>query len=202
MIKLSFPLIVEGKYDKITLENAVETLIITTNGFSVFKDKEKCRLIKSVAEKCGGIIVMTDSDNAGNMIRAYLKNIIGDKAQIINVYVPSIKGKEKRKPKASKEGVLGVEGMGKQIIIDALKKSGVDGSYSEKKGKRITKTDMFLFGLSGCEDASEKRKNFLNFLELPQNLSSSAALDIFNTYFSYEEFGEMVKKWQKLQTKN
>ena len=202
MIKLSFPLIVEGKYDKITLGNVVDTLIITTNGFSVFRHKEKCELIKSVAEKCGGIIVMTDSDSAGNMIRAHLKNIIGSKAQIINVYVPRIEGKEKRKPKGSKEGILGVEGMQRQILIEALEKSGAINPKEHKDGRKITKTDMFLYGLSGCADATENRKSLLKYLELPQNLSSNATLDILNTYFSYEEFGEMIEKWQKKETKN
>lgn len=202
MIKLSFPLIVEGKYDKITLDNVVDALIITTNGFSFFRDKEKCALIRSVAEKCGGVIVMTDSDNAGNMIRAHLKNIIGDKANIINVYVPAIKGKEKRKDKSSKEGFLGVEGMQKQVIIEALEKSGAINTEVSERERKITKTDMFVSGLSGGEGAAEKRKSLLRFLELPQNLSSSALLDILNTYFSYDEFGEMIKKWQKEETKN
>lgn len=202
MIKLSFPLIVEGKYDKITLENIVDTLIITTNGFAVFRDKEKCALIRTVSEKCGGVIIMADSDNAGNMIRAHLKNIIGDKAKIINVYVPSIKGKEKRKTKESKEGFLGVEGMEKQVIIDALKKSGAVTDEIKERERKITKTDMFLCGLSGGNDSSYKRKELLKYIGLPQNLSSSALLDILNTYFSYEEFKEMIEKWQKKETKN
>ncbi len=202
MIKLKYPLIVEGKYDKITLVNVVDTLIITTNGFSLFKDRDKCELIRKTAEKCGGIIVLTDSDSAGNMIRAYLKNIISDKEKIINVYVPCIKGKEKRKPKASKEGVLGVEGMEKQVIIEALTKSGAICSNSQKDGRKITKTDMFLCGLSGGNGAAEKRKNLLGYLKLPQNLSSNATLDILNTYFSYEEFVEMIEKWQEKEIKN
>ena len=202
MIKLSFPLIVEGKYDKITLENIVDTLIITTNGFAIFKDKEKSALIRNVSEKCGGVIVMSDSDNAGNMIRAYLKNIIGDKAKIINVYVPSIKGREKRKTKESKEGLLGVEGMQKQVIIEALEKSGAISEVTRQYDRRITKTDMFLCGLSGGADSSLKRKKLLKALSLPQNLSSNALLDIINTYFSYEEFKEMITKWQKEETEN
>lgn len=202
MIKLSFPLIVEGKYDKITLENIVDTLIITTDGFSVFRDTEKCALIRNVAEKCGGVIVMSDSDNAGNMIRAHLKNIIGDKAKVINVYVPSIKGKEKRKTKESKEGFLGVEGMEKQVIIEALQKSGAVSGEIKERERKITKTDMFLCGLSGGVDSHDKRKELLKFIGLPQNLSSNALLDILNTYFSYEEFKEMIEKWQKKETKN
>ncbi len=202
MISLRYPVIVEGKYDKITLENIAETLIISTNGFGIFKDREKCALIKSVAEKCGGVIVLTDSDSAGNMIRAHLKNIIGGSAEIINVYVPCIKGKEKRKIKASKEGFLGVEGMKKDIIISALQKSGLLAQEKSSNERKITKTDMFLFGLSGKADSALKRKQLLEFLELPQNLSSNAALDIFNTYFSYTEFSEVIKKWQNGQIKS
>lgn len=202
MIKLKYPVIVEGKYDKITLENIVETLIISTNGFGIFKDHEKCALIKGLAEKCGGVIVLTDSDNAGNMIRAHLKNIIGSSAEIINVYVPCIKGKEKRKSKASKEGFLGVEGMQKEVILSALNKSGLLSQEKSDDGRKITKTDMFLFGLSGKADSAIKRKQLLEYLGLPQNLSSNAALDIFNTYFSYTEFSEVIKKWQNGQTKS
>ncbi|MBR4122932.1 MAG: DUF4093 domain-containing protein [Clostridia bacterium] len=202
MISLKYPVIVEGKYDKITLENIVETLIISTNGFGIFKDREKCALIKGVAEKCGGIIVLTDSDSAGNLIRAHLKNIIGGNALIVNVYVPCVKGKEKRKDKASKEGFLGVEGMQKEVILSAFEKSGLLKNEKTNDDRKITKTDMFLFGLSGKEDSVLKRKQLLEYLELPQNLSSNAALDIFNTYFSYTEFSEVIKKWQNAQTKS
>ncbi len=202
MISLKYPVIVEGKYDKITLENIIETLIVSTNGFSIFKDREKCALIKRLAEKSGGIIVLTDSDSAGNMIRAHLKNIISDSAEIINVYVPCIKGKEKRKDKASKEGFLGVEGMPKEVILSALNKSGLLSQENSSNERKITKTDMFLFGLSGKSNSALKRKQLLEYLELPQNLSSNAALDIFNAYFSYTEFSEVIKKWQKGQIKN
>lgn len=202
MIKLKYPVIVEGKYDKITLENVVETLIISTNGFCIFKDREKCALIKSLAQKCGGIIVLTDSDNAGNMIRAHLKNIIASSAEIINVYVPCIAGKEKRKCKASKEGLLGVEGMKKDVIISAFKKSGLLSQEKISEERKIAKTDMFIWGLSGKEDSALKRRQLLEYLELPQGLSSSASLDIFNTYFSYTEFLEVIEKWQNGQTKS
>ena len=155
MIKIKKPIIVEGKYDKITLENTVDALIIPTNGFGIFKDKEKCRLIRLLAEKNGGIIVMTDSDSAGSVIRAYLKNIVG-KQPIINVYVPCLKGKEKRKAQVSKEGLLGVEGMNKQTILEALKRSGVTEEITTER-KVITKTDLFSLGLSGTEKSGENR---------------------------------------------
>lgn len=186
MIKLECPVIVEGKYDKITLENVIDALIIPTNGFSVFKDKEKRDLIRLLAKE-KGVIVMTDSDNAGNLIRSYIKKIVGD-SKIINVYVPALSGKEKRKTKASKEGLLGVEGMTPEIIEKALEKSGVFGREVAAKRRKITKNDMYLLGLSGRENSSIKRKQLLKKLELPQSLSSSAMLDILNTLYTYEEF--------------
>ena len=192
MIKLNMPIIVEGKYDKITLENVVDTLIITTNGFRIFKDKQKCELIRMFAKR-QGIIVLTDSDSAGNMIRAHIKNIVAG-GKIINVYVPQLKGKEKRKSSLSKEGFLGVEGLSKQVLIEALEKSGVTDFKTEKPTVKITKTDMFSNGLSGTENATENRKILLNFLNLPDNLSANATLDVLNTLLSKEEFEKAVEE--------
>lgn len=185
------PVIVEGRYDKKTLENIVDTLIIATDGFSVFKDRQKCALIRSLAEK-NGIIIMTDSDSAGAVIRSYLKKIAGS-ARIVNVYVPCIKGKEKRKPSPSKEGFLGVEGMTEEVILQALEKSGITGSAQLREKKRITKNDMYLFGLSGRKDSSLKRKELLKRLGLPENLSPSAMLDVINDMYGYEQFAEVIK---------
>lgn len=194
MIRLEQPVIVEGKYDKITLENVIDALIIPTNGFAIFKDTEKCDLIRQLAGR-SGIIVMTDSDSAGALIRSYIKNIAGD-AEIINVYIPRLSGKEKRKTAPSKEGLLGVEGMNPDVILAALQKSGVFAQKTEKARRKITKTDMFTVGLSGGEDSSEKRREFLRFTSLPENLSPNAMLDILNTIYTYEQFIEAVEKWQ------
>ena len=194
MIKLKQPVIVEGKYDKITLENVIDALIITTNGFGIFKDREKCDMIRSLAKE-NGVIVMTDSDSAGAVIRSYLKKIIGD-CEIINVYVPQLKGKEKRKSAASKEGFLGVEGMSPENIEKAFIKSGV--LFEKDKNRiKITKADMFKYGLSGASDSKEKRKSFLSFLSLPENLSPSAMLDVLNNMFTVKEFEEKTVLWQK-----
>lgn len=190
MIKLKMPVIVEGKYDKITLENVVDALIIPTNGFGIFKDAEKCSLIKTFAER-EGVIVLTDSDNAGNMIRAHIKNI-AQNGNVINVYVPQLKGKEKRKSAPSKEGFLGVEGISKEVLENAFLQSGVAIQNTEKNKKRITKTDMFSHGLSGTENAAENRKRLLKHLNLPQNLSANAMLDVINTLLDYEEFEKAV----------
>ena len=190
LIKLESPVIVEGKYDKITLENVIDALIIPTNGFSLFKDKEKCQMIRLLAEK-KGVIVITDSDSAGNMLRAYIKNIVGD-SKITNVYIPQIKGKEKRKKGPSKEGFLGVEGMSREIIEKALEKSGVLGRVTPESARKITKTDLYVMGLSGGENSSDKRQKLLRKLYLPLNLSPNAMLDILNTLMTYEEFCEVA----------
>lgn len=200
LIKLDKPIIVEGKYDKITLENIVDTLIIATDGFRIFKDKDKCEMIKTLAQKFG-VIVLTDSDSAGNMIRGYIKKIAGD-CEIINVYVPRISGKEKRKEKGSKEGILGVEGMTADILTEAFSKCGVFGKCVAKKSKKITKCDLFTYGLSGGENSSEKRISFLKYISLPENLSSSAMLDVLNTIFDFNEFCEVVKKWRAKEMEN
>lgn len=191
MIKLDRPVIVEGKYDKITLENVIDALIIPTDGFGIFKNREKIEMIRALS-KDKGVIVMTDSDSAGAVIRAYLKKVLGD-TEIINVYVPALGGKERRKAKYSKEGLLGVEGMSPEIIADALKKSGAAVERAPEK-RKITKTDMFTAGLSGREDSAAARRDFLRFLGLPQSLSSSAMLDVINNMMTYEEFTEKVRQ--------
>ncbi len=193
LIKLDRPVIVEGKYDKITLENVVDALIIPTDGFRIFKNKEKCDMIRRLATE-KGVIVLTDSDSAGAMIRSYLKKIIGDK-KIINVYVPELCGKEKRKTKPSNEGLLGVEGMSREVIEKALLRSGVTTVKSESTPK-VTKTDMFLYGLSGSSDSRLKRQSLLRFLDLPQTLSPAAMLDVINNMYTKEEFKEKIALWQ------
>ncbi len=200
LIKLTQPIIVEGKYDKITLENIVDTLIITTNGFGIFRNKEKCELIRTLAQR-DGVIVMTDSDSAGNLIRSHIKNIVNG-GKIINICIPQIKGKEKRKTAPSKEGFLGVEGMTRQIVENALEKSGVLCREIETSSPKISKTDMFFWGLSGTENSSKKRQQMLEFLSLPTNLSPNIMLDVINTLFTKKEFERAITACQNLQDKN
>ena len=195
MIRLDRPVIVEGKYDRITLENVIDALIIPTDGFRIFKSPEKAALIRAAAQKDKGVIVMTDSDSAGAVIRAYLKKLLGN-TEIINVYVPALKGKERRKAKYSKEGLLGVEGMSPEVIAEALQRCGVSAERSAER-KKITKSDMFSSGLSGRANSADMRRDFLSFLGLPQTLSSSAMLDVMNNMMNYEEFFEKVSLWQK-----
>lgn len=198
MIKLGEAVIVEGKYDKIKLSNFIDAVIVPTNGFSVFKDKEKIKYIRLLARK-KGLIIITDSDSAGMQIRSYLKKICGTET-IKNVYIPQIKGKEKRKNAPSKEGYLGVEGMDEAVITDALKKSGIICKKCSAH-KPITKQDLYIYGLSGCVDSRQKRESFAKFSELPVGMSSSAFCDAVNAIYEYDEFLKAVEKWQSEEVK-
>ena len=193
MIKLGPVILVEGKYDKIKLSGILDTIIIETDGFAIFKDKEKQQLIRFLAEK-RGIVIMTDSDSAGFKIRSFIKNITKND-NVKNVYIPDIYGKEKRKTEMSKEGKLGVEGMETQIIMNALEKAGVLYSENKKReGREITHTDFFEDGISGGENSSAIRKAFARKLNLPEKISSSALLKIINSYMTYEEYKAVVEK--------
>ncbi len=195
MIKLEQAVIVEGKYDKIKLSSIIDALIIPTNGFNIFKDTERLELIRHYA-KTSGIIIMTDSDSAGFTIRNHIKGAIKN-GKIINVYIPDIFGKEKRKVKPSAEGKLGVEGVDKEIILAALKKAGVTavGTDEADKKPKITKTDLYMLGLSGGQNSSERRKKLLRYLKLPQLLSTNSMLEVLNTMLSIQELEEIVNKF-------
>lgn len=200
MIKLKQTVIVEGKYDKIRLSNIIDATVITTDGFGIFKDKDRCSLIKMLAEKCG-IIILTDSDRAGQLIRKHIEKI-ASKGEIINVYLPQIAGKEKRKTKPSAEGNLGVEGTDDKIILDALVRAGVMGKVSEKTEKKITKTDLFNSGLSGTDGSAEKRRSFCRFLRLPDFLTANSLLDALNSLYGYDDFIKEVEKWKAEEAQN
>ncbi|HCA54968.1 MAG TPA: DUF4093 domain-containing protein, partial [Ruminococcaceae bacterium] len=155
MITIKEAVIVEGKYDKIKLSNFIDGLIITTEGFGVFKDKEKQQLIRHLA-KVRGLLVLTDSDGAGFVIRSFLKGIVPPE-QVKNAYIPDIFGKEKRKASPSKEGKLGVEGLSEEILSQAISRSGATCTITDSVQKSvdaITKADLFLLGLSGCDNAA------------------------------------------------
>lgn len=184
MIKIDLPIIVEGKYDKIKLSSFIEATIITTDGFGIFKSKEKVKLIKKLAEK-NGIIVLTDSDSAGSIIRSYLKNIIGDE-KIYNVFLPQIKGKEKRKSKESSEGYLGVEGTEKEIIIKALNRfCGKD--INAVKENEITKAFLVSAGLSGGKNSKSLRNELLKRLNLPTAIAPNTLVKVLNQISSKEQ---------------
>lgn len=200
LIKLSKAVIVEGKYDKIRLENILDATIITTNGFGVFKDKEKRELIKLLAKKCG-IVILTDSDNAGQIIRKAVEKII-PKEQYVSVYLPSILGKEKRKIAPSSEGLLGVEGTDDAVILEALSRAGVIGKKSEKQGRKITKVDLFNIGVSGGEGSKEKRASLCKFLKLPESLPANSLIEVLNCLYGYQSFINEVEKWNPETAQN
>ena len=193
MIKLDRPVIVEGKYDIIKLSNIIDALIIKTDGFGIFKDKEKQKLLRRLAgEK--GIIVMTDSDSAGFLIRKFISSSVpSDK--ITHVYIPDLYGKEKRKTEMSKEGKLGVEGTPESIILEALKKAGVTCDETPDSERRlITNIDLYEFGLTGSPNSKEKRVRLLKSLALPERMSTSSLVKILNTFVTYDEFTQKVKE--------
>ena len=186
MIKIKQAIIVEGKYDKITLSSLVDAVIIPTNGFSIYKDEEKKALIRSLAEKTG-IVILTDSDSAGFQIRSHLRNIV-KKGEIVNVYIPDIFGKERRKAQPSKAGTLGVEGMSQDVLLSAFRKAGVLADESAPKPDPITKADLMDMGLIGCDNAVEKRAALQKSLGLPELLSANMFIEILNVMYTKEEF--------------
>lgn len=187
MLKVKEVIVVEGKYDKQRLSEFIDGTIITTSGFRIFKDKEKQTLIRKLsAEK--GLIVMTDSDSAGLIIRNFLKGIVPN-AEIKNCYVPQIAGKEKRKSEPSKEGLLGVEGLSMEILKEALLRcgAGVGEHDNFKDYSPLTKADLYEMGLVGRDNSAQLRKKFMESLSLPTYLSSNAFLEVINSLFSKEE---------------
>lgn len=192
MIKIKQAIIVEGKYDKITLSNLVDAVIIPTNGFSIYKDRETAELIKMFAEKTG-VIILTDSDSAGFQIRGRLKNIIGG-GKIINVFVPEIRGKEKRKRSPSKQGLLGVEGMSGEILLSAFERAGVFAEEREEKKNPVTKADLMDLGLCGGENSAKRREFLQEKLGFPKQLSANMLVEVVNAMYEREEFLDVSQK--------
>ena len=185
MIKLTQAVIVEGKYDKIKLSSVLDTVIIATNGFGIYKDKEKTELIRTLAKTCG-IVILTDSDTAGFRIRNHIKGCCKE-GQIINVFIPQIKGKEKRKEKPSSEGLLGVEGMDEKVIVKALESAGIIARSTDRTDF-LTKADMLDDGLVGGEGSAVMRRKVLTLLGLPSLLSANTMCEVINRLFTKEEY--------------
>ena len=187
MNKISEVIVVEGRYDKNTLSQVVDAVIIETSGFGVFNDKEKQQLLRTLAQK-RGMIVFTDSDGAGFVIRNFIKGCV-DPKYLKHAYIPDVYGKERRKAKYSKEGKLGVEGMKPQVLLDALIRAGatVDGESVDKKTE-ISKADMYAMGLSGRADSSKKRAELLKHLQLPERMTADGLLQVLNALMTREEF--------------
>lgn len=193
MVKIKEAILVEGRYDKNTLAQLVDAPILETNGFGIFKDKKQMALLRQIAQK-RGLIVFTDADGAGFVIRNHVKSAIPGK-YLKHAYTPDIFGKERRKDKAGKEGKLGVEGMKPEIILEALRKAGatIEGE-DVPQSRSITKQDMMDLGLSGGADASAKRLALLKKLNLPEHMSANALLEALNLLYSLEELKRIVSE--------
>ena len=193
MIRIKEAIVVEGRYDKNTLSQAVDAVILETSGFSVFKDSEKLALLRRLAQK-QGLIVLTDSDGAGFVIRNYIKGAIPPE-QVKHAYIPDVYGKERRKRAPGKEGKLGVEGMSPEVLVQALLRAGatVEGEEAAPSRGQLTPADLFTLGLTGTPDASERRAALLKALELPQHMSAKALLTVLNALYTPEELAQLMK---------
>ena len=192
MLKIKEAIVVEGRYDKNTLSQVVDAVILETSGFSVFKDGEKLELLRRLAAQ-RGLIVLTDSDGAGFVIRNYLKGAI-PKEQVKHAYVPDIYGKERRKRAPGKEGKLGVEGMTSDIILQALRNAGatIEGESEKRTAGAITKADLMDLGLAGIPGSEEKRKKLMKHLDLPEHMSPNALLQALNLLYDLEGLEELI----------
>ena len=196
MKKVKEVIVVEGRYDKNALSQVVDATVITLGGFSVFNDKEKLAFLRRLAEK-QGLIVLTDSDGAGFVIRNYLKGAL-PKELVKQAYIPDIYGKERRKRTPGKEGKLGVEGMKPDVLLAALARAGATFLDEENgtgaAGEPITKADLFELGLTGGPDSAAKRQAILRELELPEHLTANGLLEALNLLYSRESFLKFAKK--------
>ena len=192
MLKIKEAIVVEGRYDKNTLSQIVDAPILETSGFGIMKDKQQLKLLRRVAQT-RGLIIFTNSDGAGFVIRNFLKGAIEPK-YLRHAYIPDIPGKEKRKTSPGKEGKLGVEGMTPQIIIDAIRKAGatVLGEENKRTAGNITKQDMMELGLSGGQNSSELRKKLMKKLDLPEHMSANALLQAVNLLYTLDELRELT----------
>lgn len=194
MVKIKEAIVVEGRYDKNTLSQIVNAPILETSGFGIMKDKQQLRLLRQVAQK-RGLIVFTDSDGAGFVIRNYLKSCI-DNSHLKHAYIPDILGKERRKASAGKEGLLGVEGMTPHVILECLRRAGAtfEGEETTKAVYGITKQDLAELGLSGGRDSSMLRTKLLQKLDLPAHMSCNAMLQALNLLHTLPELAEIMKE--------
>ncbi len=194
MISVSQVIVVEGRYDKNTLLQIFDAVVIETGGFGLFNDRSKLALLRRLAEE-RGLVVLTDSDGAGFVIRNYIKGAI-DPALVKHAYIPDVPGRERRKSAPSREGTLGVEGMDRETLIEAVRRSGAsmgDGEGLSCRG-RITKADLAELGLSGGRDSARRRRELLSALDLPEKLSPNAMLDVLSALYTREELEARVKQ--------
>ena len=192
MVKIREAIVVEGRYDKNTLSQIVDAPILETSGFGIMKDKQQLKLLRKVAAG-RGLVVFTDSDGAGFVIRNYLKSGI-PAGQLKHAYIPDIPGKERRKNAPGKEGKLGVEGMTPEVIIESLRKAGatIEGESTKRTAGNITKQDLMELGLSGGPNSKEKRLELLKKLDMPEHTSSNAMLQALNLLMDLDELRELI----------
>ena len=194
MLKIKEAIVVEGRYDKNTLSQMVDTVILETSGFGIFKNEELRALLRRLAKE-RGLIVLTDADGAGFVIRNHLKGIL-DPSLVKHAYIPDIKGKEKRKRTPGKEGKLGVEGMRPEVLETALRRAGATiltgETQASPKGSPITKADLMVWGLVGRPDSVQRRQSLLKQLALPAHMTPNALLPVLNSLYSREELEELL----------
>lgn len=193
MKKLKEAVVVEGRYDKNALSQVVEAVIVETGGFGIFNDRQKQKLLRSLAEK-RGLIVLTDPDGAGFVIRGFIKGCV-DPGLVRQAYVPDIQGKEKRKHTPSREGKLGVEGMRPQVLLEALVRAGAHFEGEEgglEENKPLSKADLYFFRLLGHEGSRERRMTLIRKLDLPERLSSDALLEILNALYDRQSLNALL----------
>lgn len=191
MHRIKEVIVVEGRYDKNTLSQVVDAAIIETSGFGIFNNTQKQKLLRTMAE-ARGLIVLTDSDGAGFVIRNFIKSCV-DPSLVKHAYIPDVPGKERRKSSPSKEGKLGVEGMRANVLLDALIRAGatMDSEENDRGAARITKADMYAKGLSGREGSARRRAELIKKLDLPEHITTDGLLDVLNAIMSREEFTEL-----------
>lgn len=193
MIKIKEAVVVEGKYDKIKVKSILDAPVITTDGFGIFKNKEKQRLLRKLAEE-RGILILTDSDSAGFLIRSFIKGCV-PKGKIKHAYIPDLFGREKRKTSPSAEGKLGVEGVPAGVIEESLRKAGVVFSREDfRKKDEVKKTDLYSDGFYGSGNCNERRKKLIKKLDLPENISVNALIEMINVFTDREGYEELVKE--------
>ena len=189
MKKIREVIVVEGRYDKNTISQVVDAAVVTLGGFAVFNDREKLSFLRRLAEE-RGLIVLTDSDGAGFVIRNYLKGAL-PRDRVKQAYIPDIPGKERRKRSPGKEGKLGVEGMNPAVLLEALRRAGAtfeDEAPAAERGKPITKADLYALGLTGGTGSAERRQVLLRRLDLPEHLTPNAMLEALNLLYDRASF--------------
>ena len=187
-------IVVEGKYDEIRVRSAVDALVVPTEGFGIFRDEKKMALLRRLASE-RGLVILTDSDSAGMVIRNHLQGSIPAE-QMRHAYIPPIAGKERRKATASKEGLLGVEGMDNAVVIAALERAGAvfeDDGVAPPQTMQLTKGDLYELGLSGRADSARRRRALLTAFGLPENLSANRLLDVRNATVTPQELTALLE---------